>query len=182
MESKQNHWIGKLMMGIMGLILAFGAATIIQIKLGNITVIVGDYNNVENGSQTQTVTQPAKPESTAPPTNQPISEQKTSPVEATPSEKTVAPAMVARKSTSRRAPINYESDDECCPADDEESEPETPQYTRHAYAHAYANDSSQAQAQSSVSVQGRNVSVQTSATGGQTRTRIVVDGRVIVDK
>lgn len=165
----------------MGLILALGAATILQIhgniiqfKLGNITVIVGDYNKVENGSQTQTVTQPAKPESTAPPTNQPISEQKTSPAEATPSEKTVAPATVARNSTLRRAtPINYESDDECCPADDgeeEESEPETPQYY------------SQTQAQSSVSVQGRNVSVQTSATGGQTRTRIVVNGRVIVDQ
>jgi len=178
MESKQNHWIGKLMMGIMGLILAFGAPKIIQIhgntiqiKLLNIIVIVGDHPRFEEGSQTQTVTQSAKPESTAIATNQPVSEQiPYPPAEAAPVEKTVSRATVAQNSTVRKAtPINYESDDECCASDDEEEAVDISNY-------------SQAQAQSSVSVQGRNVSVQTSASGGETRTRIVVNGRVIVDQ
>jgi len=158
-----------MMMGIMGLILAFGAPKIIQINgntihisLLNVKVTVGDDN--KDGSQTLTVT-PAKPESTATATNQP---------EAAPVEKTVARA---KNSTVRRAtPINDESD-----------EPEAPQYN---YSQAQAQSSvfvpqynySQAQAQGSAFVQGQNVSVQTSAIGGETRTRIVVNGRVIVDQ
>lgn len=198
MESRTNYsWIGKLMTGIMGLILALLGATIIQIQLGNITVIFSGHDiKVENGSQTQTVTQPPKPESRAPASSQPVSELTTYPVQTAPVEETtVTPATVAKTSTTRRAtPVNYESDEECvCPADDdqdEEYEAEPAQYTRPVSVNNYvsnraadiSNNNSQAQAQSSVSIRGGNVSVQSSATGGQTRTRIVVNGRVVVDQ
>lgn len=194
MESRANYsWVGKL---ITGVLLAFigVAATAVLIQLGTITVIVGDGNKVETGSQTQTATRPVDARSAA--TTQPISDQSISQAQPTVTPESAA-ATVAQNSTPWRAsPASSESDEDCvCPSSDDDedgedtTEAEPVPYTRRVFTNNNVSNrevefsnSSQSQAQSSVSVQGRNISVQTSATRGQTRTRIVINGKVVVDQ
>jgi hypothetical protein len=203
---ENSSWLGRLVIGLL-LTLIGGAVTavIIQIQVGNITVIVGDHNKVENGSQTQSVVQPTKPAAGEVKTQQPASETVPSTVnQVTPVQETSTPTQVAQSSSARRtSPTRqYESEEDCtCPDEEEEADTESqpqpyqPTYTTNpTYVSAPARVVSvpnysqyQTQTQSSqVYVQsGNGVSVRTSATatgGGQSHTRVVVNGKVIVDQ
>jgi len=178
------------------------AAVIIQIQVGNITVIVGDHNKVENGSQSQSVVQPTKSVAGEIKT-QPVSETVPSTVnQVAPVQETSTPTQLAQSSSARKtSPRQYESEEDCtCPDEEEEADTESqpqrylqPTYTTNpTYVSAPARVVSvpnypqyQTQTQSSqVYVQsGNGVSVRTSATGGgQSHTRVVVNGKVIVDQ
>ena len=180
------------------------AAVIIQIQVGNITVIVGDHNKVENGSQSQSVVQPTKPVAGEIKTQQPASETVPSTAnQVAPVQESSTPTQLAQSSSARKtSPTRqYESEEDCtCPDEEEEADTESqpqryvqPTYTTNPiYVSAPARVVSvpnysqyQTQTQSSqVFVQsGNGVSVRTSATGGgQSHTRVVVNGKVIVDQ
>lgn len=182
------------------------AAVIIQIQVGNITVIFGDHNKVENGSQSQSVVQPTKPVAGEIRTQQPPSETVPSTAnQVAPVQETSTPTQLAQSSSARKtSPTRqYESEEDCtCPDEEEEADTESqpqrflqPTYTTNpTYVSVPARVVSvpnysqyQTQTQSSqVYVQGGNgVSVRTSASatgGGQSHTRVVVNGKVIVDQ
>lgn len=181
----------------------------LQIQFGNITIIIGDKNKVENGSQTQTVIQPTKPQTVEAKPQQPPSQPAAlaTPVEQ-PSAVPNTPSQVSNRRRIR--PIQYESDEDCtCPVDEgateSESEPVVQTYpTTPVYVPTQAprmivlpsypqyqtqtmsNDtSSQYQIQSSnsgVYVQSNGVTVRTSTNGANTRTRVVINGKVVVDQ
>jgi len=204
---ENSSWLGRLVIGLL-LTLIGGAVTfvIIQIQVGNITVIVGDHNKVENGSQTQSVVQPTKPAAGEIKTQQTVSETVPSTVnQITPVQETSTSTQVAQSSSAKRTSTTrqYDSEEDCtCPDEEEEADTESqpqryvqPTYTTNpTYVSAPARVVSvpsysqyQTQTQSSqVYVQsGNGVSVRTSATatgGGQSHTRVVVNGKVIVDQ
>lgn len=207
-DARENSsWLGRLVIALL-LTLIGGAVTavIIQIQLGNITVIVGDHNKVENGSQSQSVVQPAKPVAGETKTQQPTSE--TVPPTASqlaPVQETLTPTQLAQSSSARKASPTrqYESVEDCtCPDEEEEAEPESqPQrYTQPTYTTnptfvstparvvsvpSYSQYQTQTQSSQEYVQSGNGVSVRTSATatgGGQSHTRVVVNGKVVVDQ
>lgn len=205
-----RSWLGRLIVAVLVALIGAGAIGLmsLQIQFGNITIIIGDKNKVENGSQTQTVIQPTKPQTVEAKPQQAPSQPTAlaTPVEQ-PSAVQNTPSQVSNRRRTR--PIQYESDEDCtCPDDEEavESEPEpvvqqtyntvyvptprrrvivVPSYSQYQ-TQTISNDGySQYQTQSSTStvyVQSNGVTVRTSTNGANARTRVVVNGRVVVDQ
>jgi hypothetical protein len=211
-ESSSSSSIGwfliKVLTGLAGLGLVIGFVSL-QLQVGNITVIIGDKNKVENGDQSQTVIQPAKPVTAEAKTEQPVSQAVPTPSLPAPTVQatTDLPRPVARTPYRGRARSTdqYESDEDCtCPleADAEaEAEPE-PQprqhvqtrYTTYPTYPTYVSNPApvvvtpnysqyQTQTQSGgVYVQSSGVTVRTSSSGQKTHTRVVINGQVVVDE
>jgi hypothetical protein len=203
---ESSSWLGRLVIALL-LTLIGGAVTavIIQIHLGNITVIVGDHNKVENGSQSQSVLQPAKPVAGEAKTPQPASETipSTANLQVDPVQATSTPTQLAQSSSVRRTrpTRQYESDEDCtCPDEEEEAQPESqtqryvqPTYTtnqtyvstpaRVVSVPSYSQYQTQTQSSQVYVQSGNGVTVRSSVSGGaQSHTRVVVNGKVIVDQ
>jgi hypothetical protein len=200
-EPKKNYsWLKRLLVPLVTMLA--GGITIgfisLQLQVGPITIIIGDRNKVENGSQTQAVIQPAKPttvEAESATTTSPVVD--TSPAQSTQqvSSTTTTSSQPPVRRRAARAQNDFEEEDCTCPdeaEEEEESEPPPQQFYQQAqqFQHPrtyYSNAVSTVQSQSQnngVSVQSnsRSISVSNSVVNGQSHTRIVVNGKVIVDQ
>lgn len=191
--------VAKLLLGVV-LALA-GLGMTIGITTGHITIIFGSHNKVDHRDQSGPA-QPTRPIAAEVPREQPAAGQPTQ----APVEPYVATADISQPTelahARRPLPETVYEDEECtCPVEEEdegeeveEVEPESvpvrikvqPQTV---YASALSSNVSpyyaQSQSQSSrVYVQGgTSVSVSSSASSGQRpRTRIIVNGQVVVDE
>ena len=173
--------VAKLILAGVLALAGLGTIGFIGVQTGNITIILGDHNKVENGAKPEAA--PAKPiaeikqeQPTAVASTQPTLE---------PAVTTADVSKPVELAHARRAPAIEEEEDEACTCpyeeefnEAEESEPE-PIPVR---LQPQTADYSQTQT-NRVYVQGRTVSVSSSVSGGQrSRTRVVVNGQVVVDQ
>lgn len=197
-SSSIGWFLLKVLIGLAGVGLAIGFVSF-QLQVGNITVIIGDKNKVENGDQSQTVVQPIKPVTAeAKPEQSPVQASPPPLEEPTSQPTTELPRSRARASYVRTARPQYESDEDCtCPIDEQASDPQAgqyvqPRFTTSSYPTYVSNPSplvvpSYPQMEfhthtTSVSVQNGGVTVRTVTSGQRSHTRIVVNGQVVVDE
>lgn len=189
MDTKEKRsWLGRLIIAALVALISGGTIGLISVRVqfGPITLIFGDHNKVENGGQTQTAIQPAKPQPAEAKPQQIASEPVLleTPVQQTPG----TPATRQQTSYARRArPVQYQSDEDCtCPDDEQTAETEPQPAVSQSQTQAISSGVySQSQTQSSSSgvyVQSNGVTVRTSTTGGNSHTRVVINGKVVVDQ
>jgi hypothetical protein len=174
--------VAKLVLAGVLALAGLGTLGFIGVQTGNITIIFGNHNKVENGAKPEAA--PAKPvaeikheQSPALATTQPSLE---------PAVTTADVSKPVELAHARRTqPAIADEEDEACTCPDEEeadeaeeSEPEPIPVRMRVQPRTV--DYSQT---NRVYVQGSSVSVNSSVSGGQrSRTRVVVNGQVVVDQ
>ena len=176
--------VARLLLGVVLALAGLGTAGFIGVQTGNITIIVGSNNKVENRAKPEAA--PAKPvaelkheqPTTLPPTQ--------SPAEPPVSTADVSqPVKLAHARRTQLAIVDDEDEACTCPDEedaDEEEEAEPEPISVRMRVQPQTVDYSQAQT-NRVYVQGSTISVSSSVSGGQrSRTRVVVNGQVVVDQ
>src|SRR5215213_9858208 len=174
--------IARLLLGVVLALAGLGTAGFIGVQTGNITIIFGSNNKVENGAKPEAA--PAKPvaelkheqPTTLAPTQSPAepavsTADVSQPVKAEPAVSTADVSQPVKLAHARRTQLAIADDeDEACTCpDEEEAEPEPISVRMRVQPQTV--DYSQAQT-NRVYVQGSTISVSSSVSGGQrSRTR-----------
>jgi hypothetical protein len=185
--------LAKFLLGAILAIAGLGTIGFIGISTGNITIIFGDDNEVDNGNQSEAV-EPAKPLAAEIKRKSPAP-QPSMPALVEPAIKNTMPTKLAHARRTRYVPAN-EPDDECsCPLETEpepqratprwvRTEPKRTVYPSWVLTSPTTSDYSVSEARSEAYVNGsRSVSVSTTTINGRiTRRRVIVDGQIVVDQ